>query len=408
MAKLVPLLQIIHGTDLHLCDNYSDRVQLGSDEKSWLLRFRDMVEKRNLFGWHEGTLQHDESCEEPFERFLTALKKGAPEWFGDPDKRSSPQTWLIDTGDLTAFGDVASMRAAHHKLARWQSILGCRALFLFGNHDAWPGAQPAFMRPDWSKTIEIQRSAIGEFDPWRSDRWLAPLEVSVSSIGVRIELYGLDSVSYRFGEGVTALGRINEDAIEQLVANIRAEHASHRQPTYRILATHHPVVFPFCPSDVRKFCLVPAMRLVNAEQVIRILRNETSEGITSGLMPLVHLFLSGHTHLGYPGDRLPFNVKAGRKGGLGVKQLQLVSGPWMLTHDGAGLREDVAALPRKLSGFGNVSVFAADSQFQVLRFYANRQYKDRLTLDRRVFVRLSNDGPYHCYEPLTSRSIALI
>ena len=58
----VPVLQIIHVSDLHFCDGYSDQAKLAREGRMWRLWLRRVIEKRDWFGWHEGTLDHDETA----------------------------------------------------------------------------------------------------------------------------------------------------------------------------------------------------------------------------------------------------------------------------------------------------------------------------------------------------------
>ena len=57
--------------------------------------------------WHEGTLGHIPEAIEDFEFYLDGLRK-EPEWFGESGTGS--QTWFVDTGDATTFGDPISLR----------------------------------------------------------------------------------------------------------------------------------------------------------------------------------------------------------------------------------------------------------------------------------------------------------
>src|SRR6187549_3459113 len=105
----VPVLQILHISDLHFCDGFSDQAKLAREGRMWRLRLRKILEKRAWFGWHEGTLDHDDTAEAAFLEFLQDMRASDGEWFPDDEGKANPPTWLIDTGDGTTFGDQASM-----------------------------------------------------------------------------------------------------------------------------------------------------------------------------------------------------------------------------------------------------------------------------------------------------------
>ena len=272
MGKLIPALQIVHITDLHLCAGYSDRGKIAKERRLFGIQLRKLVEKKNLFGWHEGTLEHDETCEASFERFLRDLRARAPSWF-----EGGAETWLVDTGDLTTYGDEGSMQVAHKKLAHWQSILGAKSRLLFGNHDAWPGSQPAMLRHDWEQRIQLQQTQIGEFTPWRCETWLTPLSLNIAQ-DMRIELYGLDTVTYDLWGGIVALGYIRPETLSALKERASTRLAGFEGRAYRIVATHHPVRFPYTKEEQRVFSklpyFLPAMQLKNDADVVEFLRND--------------------------------------------------------------------------------------------------------------------------------------
>src|SRR5438093_1173827 len=113
--KPIPLAQIIHISDLHICQGYSDRAELERQRRLGRLAFgglrlkaRDWIQKFDLLGWSDGTLDHDADAQGAFGKYLIKLENEAPEWFSDGEY-PMPSTWLLDTGDLTTFGDRPSM-----------------------------------------------------------------------------------------------------------------------------------------------------------------------------------------------------------------------------------------------------------------------------------------------------------
>ena len=83
--------------------------------------------------WLQGNASHDPFAHELFCDFLRFFA-AEPEFAGI-------ETWLLDTGDLSAKGDQASIDTALARLEVYRRILGSKTekLFLYGNHDAWPG-----------------------------------------------------------------------------------------------------------------------------------------------------------------------------------------------------------------------------------------------------------------------------
>ena len=174
-------------------------------------------------------------------------------------------------------------------------------------------------------------------------------------------------------------------------------------PALRILATHHPLAFPYEDRDERMW-FIQQMILAQSGRLVDAFRNETSK--SAALRPLVHLFLSGHTHLGMPGQPLPENVKEAYQGRLGSNQLQLVSGATMLIRDREAVRQQIGPQVdlKDRKDFAIPHVFDANQQFQILRFFFDESRPDSLRMDRTVMARLPNalGGQYHGVKELAS------
>lgn len=404
MSDWKPLLQIIHVSDLHCCSNYDDKQKLIRQRAYLRLRARELAERFDLGGWHEGTLGHDSVALERFEQFLVGLADSEKEWFGS---KTGAQTWLIDTGDATTFGDEHSLHEALGYLRRWQKILhNCPARFLFGNHDAWPGGQPGVN--GYSKLDkDQQRRLLEECPEWRPEAWRDPLAIT-AHLGPRIECYGLNTVSFGFLHNTLALGKVAKKDLTDLRAIIGCQSS---QRAYRILMTHHPVTFPYEERDIRIGGVVPKMELRNAKRVRDSLSEcrPSNDGIHQ---PYVHLFLSGHTHASFPATRLPSNVKGIYMPGLGAGQLQLVAGSLMQIRDRTRARIDAESLPgdhedrtyKSVDDFSLRSVCDANQQFQILRFYYRENDYSTLQLQRLVFVRVPSDPTYRLREAILSES----
>ena len=134
-ANWQPVLQLVHVTDMHVKDVTANPDHpLQGSRRAFARFFKRYAQKTD--DWDDGTQGHYPLAPEAFARFLIRWKARFPEWSDVP-------VWLVDTGDRTAFGDVASMQAGERHLAQWKAALGgCEVRTLFGNHDAWPGTQP--------------------------------------------------------------------------------------------------------------------------------------------------------------------------------------------------------------------------------------------------------------------------
>src|SRR4051812_2803197 len=120
--NLLPVLQIIHITDLHVKHLASNRAKELSVGRRLAARVENKFKSSPL--WVAGTPGHLPKAPESFKRFLQELKKREPGWFGDPEDKDSAQTWLIDTGDLTTFGDEDSIKQGKEYLKTWLEELG--------------------------------------------------------------------------------------------------------------------------------------------------------------------------------------------------------------------------------------------------------------------------------------------
>jgi 3',5'-cyclic AMP phosphodiesterase CpdA len=410
MNRPQKVLQIIHISDLHVSEDFSDKAMLAKERRWFRLKLRHIIEKRNLFGWHEGTLDHDPTAETDFVDFLRTLTENDPEWFPDSGSDSAPQTWLVDTGDLTTFGDESSLQAGRRRLESWRELLhNCKARLLFGNHDAWPGTQPALRAFDnFVDHITRQWERLSQWSEFHPESWLDPLSITIPGIDARIELYGLNSVCFGWYNNFRAIGRLEPVDLEALAAQIRARQERLQTRAYRILALHHPIAFPW-PLSHTCMPFFKLLLLEDSTRVIENLKNESNESWSAELSPYIHLLLSGHTHLGLPGIRLPRTVKEAYQGRLGTKQLQLVAGPLMLVGDREEVRQALGPQTklRDRRDFAQPYVFDATQQFQILRFYRSEELANGLYLERRVLARLPNADGYQSLPELHSRCAVL-
>ena len=404
MADPVPLLQIIHISDQHVQKGLGDRAGLANNNRRFQSWLREKLEWHDAFEWHEGTLGHDETAASAFEQFLQQLRKKDKIWFNS--QVSGPETWLVDTGDATAFGDFDSIRTAHELRSRWESILNpCKVRSLFGNHDAWPSTHPAILAgASYAPAMAKQRMQLRQRPDWHKEEWLKPLATMGGEPLPRIECYGLSTVSFGLLDNILAIGEIEENDLAELKQQILNQ--SHN-PAYRILLTHHPLVFPYLPSEKKVKGLIDKMTLRNADSVVGQLLNASPSVPSSTRSPYIHLVLSGHTHLAYPGNALPCNVKDLYQGSLGRAQAQLVNGSMMLLRS----RKAISGTAKNcndpcreiLPDFPGASVFDASQQFQILRFFFDQSQPDGLILQRIIMARVPNDKRgYAALKPLSS------
>lgn len=403
----VPVLQILHISDLHVSEGVPDKAMLAREGRRWRLVLRQTIQRHNWFEWHEGTLAHDETAEARFEEALRDLRAFDDAWFGGTGTQA-PQTWLVDTGDLSTYGDHASIQAGWHKLQRWRAALGnCPMRVLYGNHDAWPGTLPGLAGGGWRRQAELQRSRLAEYPEWWQERWLNPLCVDIPDTDHQIELYALNSISFDVHNNLRAIGTISQEALQRLALAI--QHEKRRRPSsksYRILATHHPVAFPYDPdmTSVPWLPLIKTMHLAGADTITAFLKHDTAADIPPDLTPYIHLFLAGHTHASFPGTPLPRTVKEAYHGPLGERQMQCVVGPLMLVRD----RQRVAQgrLPQIIDtanpAFPQSKIYDANQQCEILRFFYRPDSGDGLYLRRSVLARMPNEGEYRVVPELES------
>lgn len=393
------VLQLIHISDLHFQKGAPDKAAIALAGRAMDRKARDIVEKHNLGDWHEGTLGHDQVAVSAFRKFLTECKRDEPEWFGDPSNNSSPQTWLIDTGDASTFGDVRSLAEAQKRLLEWKAELKpCQFRSLYGNHDAWPGTQPAFLASGYEAHIEQQWNDIRQWNEWCVENW-KPLRVSAPGGITFIECRAVNTVSLGLMDNVLAVGRISGDDVKDLCAQLTAAPAG----GLHILAMHHPIAFPYETKERRVFGK-EKMVLADAAELIQKLRNDEGAPNGTGRAPLAHLFLSGHTHLAHPGTKLPPNLQTLYQGELSTRQAQFVTGSLLLPRDFKKVRANAQPQVSTQANdkFALPQIYDGTQQFEVLRFFHDDQLDDGFLLERYVFARAPNGGDYRAVPELTN------
>jgi hypothetical protein len=355
-SDAVPFLQIVHVSDLHIVDP-------GFPHRDELLEIdriaRPFPPLRDM--WIDGTAPHDPLAPAEFEEFLRLLTVDDPEW-------SCQKTWLVDTGDLTTFGDDGSLILGRNLLQRWASMANAELLMLHGNHDAWPLRLPLRAR-----TAALQAHRAGLRRNHYPQRWPEPpLRRPIPNTNADVVMFGLNSVLHERWRNTLARGEVKEDRYwEQRPApqpDVQIDRLSQQVgagQSFRIVAVHHPVHYPKRPPL--------GMHMDNDSAVARALGGPSRVGVA----PLAHLVLSGHTHKLFPKHgELPSDVrKKLPQPDLGMDQFQLIVGS-LMQHDLLG---DRGAWPH---------------QCQILRFYAPRRHRNVLVIERLFGGRTGGTGPY--------------
>ncbi|MCI0627700.1 MAG: metallophosphoesterase [Acidobacteria bacterium] len=388
---MLPVLQIIHVTDLHV-----KHISASPDHKLYATKRRiaariaqKIIENLDLFDWNEGTQGHYYHAPASFSRFLKKWREDDKRWYGKPGEDSA-QTWLIDTGDMTAFGDDASLAAGRKYLDEWRSDLGdCELRTLYGNHDAWPEILPTHVIFGCMLgEIKIQRQRITTRPEWNFADWLDnPLTVEIPGTAAhgasRIELYALDSVCWGAFSNTRAVGRISAADLETLRKRLREQWQGSQTRHFRIIALHHPLAFPYTYKKSHSLVVLPSMTLRQTAKVMRELRNDRDDPRLLG--PLAHLFLSGHTHTAYPAGSIPDGIM-GNQGLLSAAQLQLVGGPLMLNKSeraaNAAVNQEPTQESRQKRRYMKSVMDWSNCQAQILRFYSDPDQYGQITMHR--------------------------
>jgi Calcineurin-like phosphoesterase len=377
----LPVLQLIHVSDIHFKHCTANAVHPLAAKRRFSARLlQHVIEKFDIGGWNEGTQGHYPKAPESFRRFLEDWVRGDDRWYGRPDDPGAAQTWLLDSGDLTAFGDAASITLGGDWHKRWRATLNnCPARRIYGNHDAWPGTQPVHGLLGLQDEIDKQQLRLASIPEWDTTSWrIQPLSIPIPGTGGScIELYALNTVCWGALKNTLAVGDIKESDIDALRGELRKRSSP---PHFRILVMHHPLAYPYTVTQ-RHF---PAMILLDADAWARELRNDRND--PQGIGPLIHLFLSGHTHRAYPAGDLPGNVGDIHQGPLSADQLQLVGGPLMLNQSASAAQAQAKGMsliehPKRRLYFPTATD-ARTCQAQILRFFVDTDYPGMLTLFR--------------------------
>lgn len=359
-----PVLQIIHVSDLHVA------VGPNPPRVEWMLRKTARLPLlRSIV--REGVAPYDTKAPRYFTATVDRFTIGQYRWSGP--------TWLVDTGDLTTFGDDASLSAGRGYLDGFAART-TRRLSLHGNHDAWPRDFPL-----GASDAEIQAHRGALRGVWFPNTWPeSPCEVRGP---VTVQLYGLNSVLHTQWRNAFAFGMIDHDRYwddglpspspEQDLDRLEALVGRHDpdRTAFRILATHHPLC---CAGGA------PWDHVSNRRAVVDRLAPAREEP------PLIHLVLSGHTHeLFPPHGELPRDVTGCAHDPLVENQAQLVVGALMQDSPRA-----IAAPPKPPD--------PPRHQAEVLRIYWHAS--DRIVELRRCLLARNSGEPGYRIIPVPGKA----
>lgn len=367
----VPLLQIIHYSDMHLAaDGYVD--------SRWLLK---RVYPRLPHDWQQGWAGPRRAVLNEFIHLIEELTVDDKAWADRP-------VWLVDTGDGTTFGDAASLLEWQDWSTLFAQAAGQhgRLMRVYGNHDAWPGTFPQFA-PTRQWAMDTQRDMLRQQHfpaKWPESPWTVTVPGTPSQAGTaqsQIALFAVNTVDHSLWANTAALGVAARDRhwklpqalpldtpVDDLARRAWVQPGGAAGRHLRIVAMHYPVADDATPGN-------PGLQkvLANRKRFAQDLQRHPQ------VKPLVaHLLLAGHTHLPFPGvGQLPRSASATLHAPLMGGQCQVVSGslsqsilPGTMLKVGATWAESCA--------------FNSPYQCTVLRFYSQPNDPEEVILDRAI------------------------
>ncbi|MDM0108492.1 hypothetical protein QTH97_26325 [Variovorax sp. J22R24] len=374
-----PLLQIIHYTDMHLVTD-------GYARSRWMLRralpFLPADHKQGWAGPRRAVLKD-------FENLVASL---ASEW-------REQQTWLVDTGDGTTFGDAASLDEWKEWSDKFLAAAGPKGSLVrvYGNHDGWPATFPGFAAGQ--VLMDKQRDLL------RRDHFPAvwpekPLTVQVPATmqnrhPSQIELYVVNTVDHERMRNSAALGLAARDwhwtrppPIDtpacDLLDHARTQPGGANGKHLRVVAMHYPIADAATPGNPTW-----SKSLANRRRFARDLHAEVAP-------PVAHLVLAGHTHLAFPAlGQLPDTALNAQHSPLGAGKCQIVSG---------SLSQELLSSTKPKAGisWADQQAFDFPQQCTVLRFYSQPNDPDEIVMDR-VILGADDSGMFD-YLPIAQGS----
>ena len=323
------VLQIVHITDMHVgaYGTTATGAQTRARRRGAAALTRQLRDG-NWFGWQEGRQTHFGEAPSAFTEYLRLARASEPQWFNETP------TWILDTGDLTTLGDPDSIALGKRYLRDWADASGAQGVrTLYGNHDAWPSCMPVTQAAKYQQELLEQKGKLTTFTEWQPETWVAsPMRARIGDTSAYIELYAVDSIGWPGFRNARAVGSIDPVALTELKARMAQSCQDSGGGRFRILATHHPIVYPYEQKEIAPLAPLPwpdKMRLACAKEVATWLRNETLREPND---VLAHLLIAGHTHARYPGGAFTKVVTEIHQPWLEPQQLQIVGGSLMLNR----------------------------------------------------------------------------
>jgi hypothetical protein len=376
MANEMPLLQIIHYSDIHLARD-------GYLKTRWeLKRAYPTLSRDHQQGWAGAR----RAVLNEFIRVIRGLTAGDAAWKDQP-------AWLVDTGDGTTFGDSDSLAEWN-----WWSKQFTRAaqphgrlMRVYGNHDGWPGTFPMFAPAKMDAQRDMLR-ATHFTATWPEPPWA----VAVPGLSSRIELCAVNTVDHSLVPNALALGVAARDRhwnrrqtipidtpAEDLALQAQAQTPGSSAPNLRIAAMHYPVAHAATPGNPKTQKV-----LANRSRFANDLRRHAV------VQPLVtHLLLAGHTHLPFPSlGHLPRSAGAAQHVPLVDGQCQIVTG---------SLSQQILQVARLKPNatWAETREFHSPYQCTVLRFYSQPDDPTEIIMERAILG--ADDSAIFDYLPIS-------
>ncbi len=355
------LLQIFHVSDAHVTST-SDQAATHARSKidrwiGWLPPVADLLK--------EGTAGHDPYAFDFLKDSIKLCLDTEPEW------RS--RSMLVSTGDLSTWGDDASIQEAVSEFEKLADDLDIKWGTLYGNHDVWPGSPGLLPLDDTDANLAARRTRLRS-SLFNDDAPIGPIvTVPLTFRTGNLGLYTLNTILHESVDNFLALGNVDKDRYwepgAQTTHQLQAlDNHCKGKPDVRIVLTHHPVHDPDRKGLLKTLKQRFSMYLKNAAQVADALAAPHP-----GVYPvLASVVLSGHTHEVFPetGD-LPDDVRYLCQSPLHNRQVQLIVGTLAQTGWDGKLQENT---------------------WQRIRLTEDRA--DGIVLERRVYSRTSGMGRF--------------
>jgi len=308
------------------------------------------------------------------------------------DHRFKDHTELVVTGDLSTWGDDASVTASRTIAESIAADSGLRdPIIIYGNHDVWP-AQPGSPKgfPLFTNVNMGDRRTTFRKTHFPTTNW--PFRCAshpIPGTGRNLTLCSLNTILHGRIRNTLAQGDVTRDRFwEQPQGDDQlGQLGSHLQPAdIGIVLTHHPVHDPMPMNQATVRWLRPAV-LRNAIPHALSNANEVANALKGNGLPkhLVHVVLSGHTHQVFPflGDSAQTNPHTP----LEISQLQLTAGTASQIRYP---KPPGHARPAPPSGTRAVE----GHSWQLLHFYWMNSTPPKLGIERMVYERSNDAGPF--------------